>query len=372
MLHQTPFPPTLNNNQTISPMMAPCPLTPPPLRPQDNPELWSTTDVVQWLGAHGFAEYAPNFAAERITGPLLLHDMDQDILIELGVDDQAAQQSMLSAINALAIAVQSSGGMVSNNSLSQPPTTSARQHPIPTPPHPQPATMVPRNLAAIQTGVAATDVDRSGSGEGYVKKPRSQNKDRLSPSAAQRWMACPPSHRYEQQFPEQPSSIYAEEGSFAHSLAELELEHQLGTISAALYSAELEAHKENEWYSLVLQGHVDAYVSYALQTIAEAQASSATPVMVKVEDSVRVVGWAPTVKGTADLLLVSDTEVHIIDFKYGRVRMSVFQPRVFPGPQTIAMPAEELLYWAEHELQGAASLALAGKGDFAAGSHCRF
>ena len=54
------------------------------------------------------------------------------------------------------------------------------------------------------------------------------------------------------------------------------------------------------------------------------------------------------------------------------VRMSVFQPRVFPGPQTIAMPAEELLYWAEHELQGAASLALAGKGDFAAGSHCRF
>ena len=131
-------------------------------------------------------------------------------------------------------------------------------------------------------------------------------------------MACPPSHRYEQQFPEQPSSIYAEEGSFAHSLAELELEHQLGTISAALYSAELEAHKENEWYSLVLQGHVDAYVSYALQTIAEAQASSATPVVVKVEDSVRVVGWAPTVKGTADLLLVSDTEVHIIDFKYGR------------------------------------------------------
>lgn len=96
--------------------------------------------------------------------------MDQDILIELGVDDQAAQQAMLSAINALAIAVQSSGGMVSNNSLSQPPTTSARQHPIPTPPHPQPATMVPRNLAAIQTGVAATDVDRSGSGEGRTSK----------------------------------------------------------------------------------------------------------------------------------------------------------------------------------------------------------
>ena len=33
------------------------PVDPPPLRPQDNPELWSTTDVVQWLGAHGFAEY---------------------------------------------------------------------------------------------------------------------------------------------------------------------------------------------------------------------------------------------------------------------------------------------------------------------------
>ena len=168
---------------------------------------------------------------------------------------------------------------------------------------------------------------------------------------------------------------------------------------------------------------MDGYVQYALQTVADARSSSVRPITVKVEGSVSVVGWAPpgAVKGTADLLVATDSEVHIIDFKYGRgiqvksennpqlmlyglgalgmygggsgytgdragavgggdggrqqvqtVRMSVFQPRVFDEAQTIAMPAAELLHWAEHVLYPATSLALAGKGDFSAGDHCRF
>jgi hypothetical protein len=39
---------------------------------------------------------------------------------------------------------------------------------------------------------------------------------------------------------------------------------------------------------------------------------------VKVEEQVKVLGWAPTVRGTADLLLVTDDEIHVIDFKYGK------------------------------------------------------
>lgn len=46
--------------------------------------------------------------------------------------------------------------------------------------------------------VASAQLDASGSSgaKGFVKTPRSRSKDRLSPSAAQRWMTCPPSHRY--------------------------------------------------------------------------------------------------------------------------------------------------------------------------------
>ena len=44
----------------------------------------------------------------------------------------------------------------------------------------------------------------------------------LSASSSERWLACPPSARLEQEF-ESTTSQYAEEGRFAHSLAELHL-----------------------------------------------------------------------------------------------------------------------------------------------------
>ena len=52
---------------------------------------------------------------------------------------------------------------------------------------------------------------------------------KLSASGAKRWMSCTPSVALESQFPES-TSTFAEEGTFAHSLAELLINYNLGTI----------------------------------------------------------------------------------------------------------------------------------------------
>ena len=51
----------------------------------------------------------------------------------------------------------------------------------------------------------------------------------LSPSGAHRWMACPPSARLEQMFPDTTSEV-AEEGTLAHHLAEISLKRYIGNI----------------------------------------------------------------------------------------------------------------------------------------------
>jgi hypothetical protein len=50
---------------------------------------------------------------------------------------------------------------------------------------------------------------------------------KLSASSAERWLNCTRAPRYEEQFPEAPSSIYALEGTCAHAVAEEELSKYL-------------------------------------------------------------------------------------------------------------------------------------------------
>ena len=66
----------------------------------------------------------------------------------------------------------------------------------------------------------------------------------LSASGASRWMACPPSARLEQQFP-QSTSTYAEEGTLAHELGEITLRKNLGEYSTRKYNSELKKIKAN-------------------------------------------------------------------------------------------------------------------------------
>ncbi len=49
---------------------------------------------------------------------------------------------------------------------------------------------------------------------------------KLSASGAKKWLGCPPSAELEQQFPNS-SSVYAEEGTHAHTLGELKIRESL-------------------------------------------------------------------------------------------------------------------------------------------------
>jgi hypothetical protein len=222
----------------------------------------------------------------------------------------------------------------------------------------------------------------------------------LSASGSERWLACPPSARLEQEF-ESNTSIYAEEGRFAHHLAELYLRHYLGVITKEQLNARIEELKKNEFYSQEMEDHVQTYVDIAAEKINAARAKSKDAI-VFLEQRLDFSYWVPEGFGTGDLVLVADGVVEVVDLKYGKgvpvsaigntqmrlyglgafwyydmlydidvVRMTIVQPRL-DSISTEELSAAELLKWGNKTVRPIAKLAFDGKGEFVAGEHCRF
>ena len=76
-----------------------------------------------------------------------------------------------------------------------------------------------------------------------MNKEINQSHALLSASAAHRWLICPPSARLEQQ-EENECSVYAEEGTTAHELAEIKLSYHYGKITIDEYYKRLEEFKQ--------------------------------------------------------------------------------------------------------------------------------
>lgn len=112
--------------------------------------------------------------------------------------------------------------------------------------------------------------------------------------------------------------------------------------------------------------------------------------------------WVPGGFGTADVVLISDLGVEVIDLKYGKgvpvhaennpqtrlyglgayvrysplydidkVVMTIIQPRL-DAVSTEELTVDQLLHWARTVVQLAATLAIEGAGEFVPGEHCRF
>lgn len=222
----------------------------------------------------------------------------------------------------------------------------------------------------------------------------------LSASSAARWLACPPSARLEQEF-ENTTSTYAEEGRFAHHLAELYLRHYLGVITKEQLNARIEELKKNEFYSQEMEDHVQTYVDIAAEKINAARAKSKDAI-VFLEQRLDFSYWVPEGFGTGDLTLITNDLVEVVDFKYGKgvpvsaernaqmrlyglgayqlfnmlydirtVRMTIVQPRL-DNISTEWLPIDELLTWGNEVVKPIAQLAYEGKGEFSAGDHCQF
>lgn len=215
----------------------------------------------------------------------------------------------------------------------------------------------------------------------------------LSASSSARWIACPPSVKAGEKYPDVETE-YAREGTDAHALCQYKLEKALGLPA--------EDPTENlTFYNAQMEECADSYVQFVMEKYAKAK-ESCPDARVLVEEHLDFSQYVPGGFGTGDCVIVADGTLYIIDYKYGQgvqvsaerntqmmcyalgaleaydgiydvsvIDMVIYQPRLSSISEYM-ISKEELLVWAENILAPAAQLALEGKGDFKAGEHCRF
>jgi hypothetical protein len=161
-----------------------------------------------------------------------------------------------------------------------------------------------------------------------------------------------------------------------------------------------------DYYNSEMQACAEGYAAFVMEEYGREKQNCADA-EVLVEQQVDITHWVPDCGGTADCIILSDGTAEVIDFKYGlgilvsaeseefggnpqlmcyclgvldmfdgiydinTVKMVIYQPRR-DNISIYTMSKEDLLHWADKVLAPTAKLALEGKGEFQAGSHCRF
>lgn len=214
---------------------------------------------------------------------------------------------------------------------------------------------------------------------------------RFSPSSAYHRINCPPSLVLEEQF-EDEESQYAAEGSAGHSLAEHLIKRHLKQRSKRPVS---------DYFSEELLEAVDKYVLYVINEIEESKRSCENPIFL-VEQRVDASEYVDECFGTADMTIITNSTVQVIDLKLGRgvqvyseenaqlmiyglgilsmaellydietVKLTIVQPRI-NNFSTWEISPTELKKWGEEVLKPRGAMALMGAGEFKSGTWCRF
>lgn len=222
----------------------------------------------------------------------------------------------------------------------------------------------------------------------------------LSPSGASKWMNCTPSARLEDSMPES-SSIYADEGTLAHSINEITVQLELKMITKAAYKKKLKAFQEHELYSDEMLECADEYLSIVMQKLTEARSKDPAAV-IYLERKFDLSKYIPEGYGHVDCPIVADHILYVIDYKHGKgvpvasdknkqmliyglgaylefsdifditeLDLTICQPRI-DNTSSFRITVKELLEWAEAELKPKAELAFEGQGEFVPGAHCQF
>lgn len=219
----------------------------------------------------------------------------------------------------------------------------------------------------------------------------------LSPSSAKRWMACTPSARFEQEF-ENTTSVFAEEGTLVHQIAEVMLKERLGKLPKSDW---LQLVRIDERCTPEMMTHCEQYADYCMSKVS---ADS----FVDVETRLDMTDWVPEGFGTGDFMVYTRSLrlLEFTDLKYGKgvpvsavdnpqlkiyalgayawylwvygedvaidtIKMNIYQPRL-GDPSEWEISLIDLLKWAEEKLKPAAELAFKGEGDYVIGDHCKF
>lgn len=212
----------------------------------------------------------------------------------------------------------------------------------------------------------------------------------LSASSAERWLNCPPSALKNAEM-EDTTSPYAEEGTAAHALCEWKVRK----------ATEPEFNEPfpsiSEYLDTTMEDCSEEYKNYILEMLNKSKSPN-----IFIEQRLDFSDWVPQGFGTGDCLIISEGELNIIDFKYGKgvevsavdnsqlkcyalgayalfsdlydietVTLTIFQPRI-NHIDTWSCDLKHLLDWAEEVLKPTAELAIKGEGELKAGDHCRF
>lgn len=218
----------------------------------------------------------------------------------------------------------------------------------------------------------------------------------LSASSSKQWLHCPPSVRLQENFPNE-SSVYAEEGTFAHDVCEYKVRKYL--------KERVKRPQSEEYDTEEIEQITDVYAEFVITIIEEMKENGCEP-LAFVEERVDYSHIAPSGFGTADMLIIGKDEqgrgiLHVCDFKTGAgvfvdadhnsqmmlyaigalasygflydieiVRMSIIQPRL-DNISTFECSRQELEDWGE-SIKPIAKLAYEGKGEQHPGDWCRF
>ena len=222
----------------------------------------------------------------------------------------------------------------------------------------------------------------------------------LSASGSKRWLTCTPSARLEATLPDPRRSSdsfdFSQEGTMAHSLAEIKLRYQFEQIGNEEYEKEYDAIKATPYYNDDFEANVDNYVLYVRSQIGEGD----TPLF---EQRVDFSDWVPDGFGTADVVILSKHSIRVIDLKFGKglpvhaldntqlrlyalgawskfkeeypdikeVSYTIHQPRL-DSISTDGTTIAKLVDWATSYVKKQAKKAWAGSGEFIPGDHCQF
>lgn len=222
----------------------------------------------------------------------------------------------------------------------------------------------------------------------------------LSASGAHRWMVCTKSPRLEE-YVQDETSVYASEGTLAHTLAEIKVAKEIGAISKQKFIKELKEIRSDSLYTEEMDKATDIHKDFCIERFHEAKAVSKDAVIM-LEQRLDFSPWVPRGFGTSDTTIISDKTLEIIDLKYGKgiavsahensqmklyalgainqfgflyeietIYMTICQPRL-DSISSFEMTVDDLLIWGDEVVKPKAELAFKGDGNFIAGDHCRF
>jgi hypothetical protein len=222
----------------------------------------------------------------------------------------------------------------------------------------------------------------------------------LSPSSASRWLTCTPSARLEQSEPDK-GSVYAAEGTLAHSLGELLIKEKLGLILQKDYRKALKQIEEHELFNEAMYLHAQDYATFVIEEFNQSRAHTKDAQII-LEERVNFSHLVPEGYGTTDVQIIADKRLKVIDLKYGKgvpvfaeknkqlmlyalaslhevsmiydieeVEMIIAQPRL-DSISRYEIEADTLVHWGDTFVKPQAAKAFAGEGDLVAGDHCRF